>query len=181
MKESCHCQLSKVTKHSRLQIFSESSPMSWGPSPSWASFWLSSAWCREWRRRWCHSPVIVVVFYFHPICAGVGRGPTYQSSKPWSEFHDNGAAKHNLGHPEEHHIQPTLPGGDAYISKFKFVKTWNVQIFVSSSDKNENTWQSGQIQKQLLLQAGEQVGAVSSVEEASLVRRWEIFRCASIS
>ena len=114
----------EVTKNSRLQIFSESSPMPWGPSPSWASFWLSSALCREWRRRWCHSPVIVGS-YFHPICAGVGRGPTYQSSKPWSEFHDNGAAKHHLGHPEEHHIQPTLPGGDAYISKIKFVKCTN--------------------------------------------------------
>ena len=36
------------------------------------------------------------------------------------------------------------------------------------------------MQKQLLLQAGEQVGAVSSVEEASLVRRWEIFYIFSV-
>ena len=84
--------------------------------------------------------------YFCLIYAGVGCGPTYQSSKPWSKLHYDREAKYNVGDPEEHHIQPTLPGKYKYKSK---------------------------VQMQLLSQAGEQVGAVSSVEEASLVRRWE--------
>ena len=57
--------------------------------------------------------------------------------------------------------------------------TWEVQIFVLSSGKmkihDKVDKCKSKMQKQLLLQAGEQVGAVSSVEEASLVRRWEMF------
>ena len=41
---------SKTAKYLKMKIFSESSPMPWGLSPSWASFWLSSA-SREWRHR----------------------------------------------------------------------------------------------------------------------------------
>ena len=88
----------------------------------------------------------------------MGCGPTHQSPEPWSKLHHDGKAKHNLGDPEEHHIQPTLPGKYKHKYKYKHIYKYKSKV-----------------QKQLLSQAGEQVGAVSSVEEASLVRRWQNF------
>ena len=92
----------------------------------------------------------------------MGCGPTHQSSKPWSKLHHNGEAEYNLGNPEEHHIQPTLPGKFKYKYKYKHKYKYKPKYKYKSK-----------VQKQLLSQAGEQVGAVSSVEEASLVRRSE--------